>query len=293
MRLFSYFKLIRPYQWYKNLIIFLPLFFVGGFFGPDLLPVITGFVALCLVSSANYVLNDLIDIKRDRSHPEKKSRPLAAKKVTIAEAILLSLILLVVSLFLSFPLGFLFFLSVVFLFLFTLLYSFFLKHEPIADVVSIAINFVVRAISGALIIQVVVSPWLVLCPFFLALVLVVGKREAEVRFMKKKATQYKEVLKYYTAELIHSMMMVSITALVMSYALYSFSRTPLMLVTVPFAVYGIFRYYYLVQIGSPIARHPERIIKDWRSVITFIILAALVYVIFYVVLGRIDLWNLV
>lgn len=294
MRLLAYVKLIRVYQWYKNLVVFLPLVFAGMLFVEGLCSkVLIGFFALCAVSSANYVINDLIDRKRDCTHPEKRQRPLASGVVSAGEAVLLAAVLLGVALLLAYPLSFLFFLTILFLFFFTLVYTLLLKHEPIADVVAIAINFVVRAIAGALIIKVLVSPWLVLCPFFLALVLVVGKRHAELQFMKKRAGKYKEVLRFYSPELIRALMIVSITSLVLSYSLYSFSRTSLMLLTVPFAVYGIFRYFYLVQTGSVIARHPERIYKDVPSVIVGVLWALLVFLIFYVIQGKIDVWSLV
>ncbi len=289
MRILEYIKLIRVHQWYKNLLIFLPLIFVGELFIKEIWGVmLLGFIALCLVSSSNYILNDIIDIKRDKSHPEKKSRPLASGKVSIFEAVLLLIIFLGASIYIAYGLNIMFLACVGFLFLFTLLYSVFLKKEPIADVVAISINFVVRAVSGAFILKVMISPWLVVCPFFLALFLAVGKRDADLRFMKGNASKHKEVLKHYNLELTNTMMIISTTCLVIAYSLYSFSRTALLLLTLPFAIYAIFRYYYLVIKGSEIARHPEKVYKDWQLVVVGLLWAAIIFIIFYFVLGKIN-----
>lgn len=294
MRILEYIKLIRVHQWYKNLLIFLPMIFVGELFIKEIWGVmLLGFVALCLISSSNYVLNDIIDVKRDRAHPEKKSRPLALGKVSIIEAIIISLIFLGASIFIAYSLGIGFLACIIFLFLFTLFYSLFLKKEPVADVIAIAINFVIRAVSGAFILKVMISPWIIVCPFFLALFLAVGKRDADLRFMKGNASKHKEVLKHYNLELTNTMMIISTTCLVIAYSLYSFSRTALLLLTLPFAIYAIFRYYSLVINGSEIARHPEKVYKDWRLVIIGALWAILVFAIFYLILGKIDLGFLI
>lgn len=283
MRIIEYIKLIRPWQWYKNLVIFLALFFVGDFFHLDLLEgVILGFVALSIVSSTNYVLNDIVDRKKDRVHPEKKNRPLASGRVSLLEAWIIMFVMFALGMILAYYLGILFFISAAGLFLLTLIYSLFLKNEPIADILVIAINFVIRAVSGTFIIKVFISPWLVLCPFFLALFLAAGKRDADIRFVKNINT-YKKVLKHYNKEIIDGILIISATSLIIAYALYALSRSTLLLVTVPVGIYLILRYYSLINNGSEIARHPERVIKDWRMVGAFIIYALLVFLIFYVI----------
>jgi 4-hydroxybenzoate polyprenyltransferase len=286
MRIIEYIKLIRPWQWYKNLVIFLALFFVGEFFQFNLLEgVILGFVALSLVSSANYVLNDVVDRKKDGAHPEKKNRPLASGKVSLIEAWLIIIVMLALGMILAYGLGMLFFISAAALFIMTLVYSLFLKNEPIADILVIAINFVIRAVSGTFIIKVFISPWLILCPFFLALFLAAGKRDADIRFIKSENSKnkYKEVLKYYNKEIIDGILLISATSLIIAYALYALSRSTPLLVTVPVGIYLILRYYSLINNGSEIARHPERVIKDWRMIAAFIIYALFVFMIFYVI----------
>ena len=280
-----YIKLIRVHQWYKNLVIFLPIFFAGKLFNlSSLEKILIGFVALCLISSANYILNDIVDIKKDKLHPEKKYRPLAFGKITILEASIIGLLFLFASLLISYQLGIIFLVMILFLFVSTTLYSLWLKNEPILDVVIIATNFVVRAISGAFIISLFVSPWLILCPFFLALYLAVSKRHSDLKMLKKNAIKHKEVLKYYTPDTTNALMIIATTCFIMSYALYAFSRTELLLVTLPFAVYTMCRYYLLVNTGSEIARNPEKIYKDKKLIITAILWSILIFIIFYYIL---------
>lgn len=284
MRIIEYIKLIRPWQWYKNLVIFLAIFFVGEFFHLLLFEsVLLGFVALSLVSSANYVMNDIIDRKKDKAHPEKKNRPLASGKISLFEAWTIFIIMIAFGLLLAFILGILFFISSLTLFIITLMYSLFLKNEPIADILIIAINFVIRAVSGTFIIKVFISPWLILCPFFLALFLAAGKRDADIRFVKNAnmMDKYKKVLKHYNKEILDGILIISATSLITAYSLYALSKNTLLLLTVPVGIYLILRYYSLINLGSEIARHPERVIKDWRMVAAFMIYALLVLVIFY------------
>jgi 4-hydroxybenzoate polyprenyltransferase len=281
MRIIEYLKLLRIHQWYKNLWIFLSVFFVGELFDIKILEhAFIGFVALCLVSSANYVINDIIDIKKDRLHPEKKLRPLASGKVSIPEAAIIGIIALGASIMIAANQNTFFFLSVLLLFFLTTLYSLGLKEEPVLDVVLISINFVIRVVSGALLLNIFISPWLIVVPFFLALLLAVGKRGADLRLLKDSAVAHKKVLQHYEEQTINGLMIISTTCLIIAYSLYAFARTYLLLFTIPFAVYTVFRYYMLANQGSEVARNPGKIYKDIRLVIfvslwiisTFIIL---------------------
>jgi len=171
-------KLMRPKQWSKNLVIFLPLIFAQQLFIPvSLWKTVIGFFALSLISSTNYILNDIIDKERDKQNPEKRSRPIASGKVRIWEAIILAIILAIVSVYLSYSLSTVFLGLVLLLFISTQLYTFWLKKEPFADILTISVNFVIRTISGAFVITkgllpyVDISPWLILTPFFIALFL--------------------------------------------------------------------------------------------------------------------------
>ncbi|MGV8150726.1 MAG: UbiA prenyltransferase family protein [Candidatus Woesearchaeota archaeon] len=282
MKIVDYVKLIRPWQWYKNLLIFLAIFFVGEFFEFSLFEkVIYGFIALCLVSSANYILNDILDKNKDRVHPEKKNRPIASGKVSTIEASIIFIVLLSAGFLIAYSLSIPFLIITFALFLTTLLYSLFLKNEPIVDMLIIAINFVIRAIAGTFIIHVSISPWLILCPFFLALFLAAGKRDADLRFVKNPQ-EHKKVLKYYNKEILHSILIISATSLITAYAIYALSKNPLLLLTVPIAIYLVIRYYSIIDSGSQIARHPEKIITDWRMIFAIILYFIIAFIVFYV-----------
>ncbi len=275
---FLYLRLFRVHQWYKNLVIFLPIIFVGHFFNNNELFLSSlGFLALSLVSSANYTINDIRDVRKDRHHPEKKKRPIAAGKISKREGIISALILLIFSLLLASYINSIFVFFVIGLFVVTQLYTFFLKHILFADVLTIAGLFVVRAVSGAYIIDVWVSPWLIICPFFLALFLVVGKRHAEILYGNNKI-----ISPGYTKNITSLLMMVSTTALIMSYALYSFSNYQWLLMTIPFALYVIFRFVHLIFSGSIIARQPSFVFRDIPLVVGVVLWIILTFLVIYV-----------
>jgi 4-hydroxybenzoate polyprenyltransferase len=284
MRILEYLKLIRVHQWYKNLMIFLPVFFVGEFLNmPIMGHAFIGFIALCLVSSANYIINDFIDIKRDKLHPEKKYRPLASGKVSIIEAIFIAVISLSASIIIALNQNVYFLIAVLTLFFLTLAYSIGLKEEPILDVVLLSVNFIIRVVSGALLLNIFISPWLIVVPFFLALLLAVGKRGADIKLLKEEAKVHKKVLQHYQEQTINGIMIISTTCLIISYSLYAFSRTYLLLLTLPFAIYTIFRYYMLANQGSEIARDPGKFYKDYRLVIFSLLWILSTFIIIYFV----------
>jgi 4-hydroxybenzoate polyprenyltransferase len=260
-------KLMRIKQWYKNLVVFLPIIFLVQFFDVNsIAKTILAFFSLCLVSSTNYIINDIIDRKKDRVNPEKKNRAIASGKISVGMGICTSTILLLAGFLIGLELGI--FLPVFLLFLLGQIYSFWLKKEAFIDVIIISTNFVIRAVAGSIVLDAPISPWLVLCTFFLALFLVVGKRESEIQFLgKENSHSHREVLGFYTKEITNTLMIVSTTALIVSYALYSFLSNFNLLWTIPFALYVIFRYSHLIYSGSVIARHPELVLKDKRMVI--------------------------
>ena len=268
-KILDWVSLLRVRQWYKNLVVFLGIFFVREFFLIDkLYLVILGFIALCLVSSAGYLINDVIDLKKDRLHPEKKNRPLAAGRISVILALVLAVVMFFMGSYLAFSLNQIFFYFVLALFFLTQIYSLILKNIVIADILSIAVLFVIRAISGAYLIQVKVSPWLILCPFFLSLFMSIGKRHADLELLKENAGDARKVLKDYDLNLTNNLMIISTTLLIISYSLYSFlSEHENLLYTLPFGLYVIFRFFYLINKGSIIARHPEKVIKDKAMII--------------------------
>ena len=268
-----YIRLLRPHQWYKNILIFLVIFFSGNIADINLLVLtILGFVSLIMISSVNYIINDIIDIKKDRHHPEKSLRPLASGKIRIWQASIIAAVLLIGSLLIAYSLAPYFLYSVIFLFAFTQLYSFYLKKEAVADVLAISINFIVRASAGAFIIGAYISPWLILVIFFLALFLTLGKRKSDLIYLGKNAANHKYSLKYYSREIIDFLMIISTSAVVITYSLYCMlGRDALMLFTLPFVLYALFRYISLVYSGSKVGRHPHKIFKDKRMLIAGII----------------------
>jgi 4-hydroxybenzoate polyprenyltransferase len=279
---------MRPWQWYKNLLIFLPLIFAGELFNqPAHLRVILGFAALCMISSANYILNDIIDKKKDRMHPEKKNRPLASGKANVFAAVIFGTALAVFSVWIAFYLGNYFVYFVAGLFALTFVYSYAAKQLAFVDITIIGVNFIIRAVSGAFVIFpdkiVRISPWLVLCPFFLALFLATGKRLADIKLLGSKAHLHKPILKFYTKDVTQALMTINTTALLICIALYSFNSDFTNLIyTLPLPAFIMFRYIYLVESGSEIARHAHLLFRDVQIMIAGFLWAAVSLAIIYV-----------
>lgn len=207
---------------------------------------------------------------------------MASGKIKIKAACILASICLVSGIFTAFVIDNNFFYCVIALFVLSLAYSLFLKKEAFVDVLIIGINFVIRASSGAYIINVKISPWLIIGVFFLSLFLSIGKRHADLIFLNSKAAKHKEVLKVYSKENTTALMIISTALLIITYTFYSFSSDrPFLIFTLPFALYVIFRYFTLVFTGSEIARHPEKAITDIRIVagvlLWFISVVILIY----------------
>jgi 4-hydroxybenzoate polyprenyltransferase len=276
-------ELLRVKQWYKNLVIFLPLIFVGLALNFDSITfTLLGFFALCLMSSTNYIINDILDIEKDKVHPEKKLRPIPAGKISITLATIIAMFLASSSLLLGFFLSQTFFYILLVFFLSTQFYSAGLKNEVFLDIILISTNFVLRAISGAYILNVRVSPWLILCTFLLSLFLASAKRKADLLLLKEKAKQHKKVLEHYSLELTNNLLLVTMILLLISYCLYSFlSIHPNLIYTLPIALYVIFRYFYLTTKGSVITRHPEKIYKDWRITFGIVLWVLVTFLIIY------------
>ncbi len=266
-------SLLRAKQWYKNLVIFLPIVFAEALFAEGYLQLVSfGFLSLCFASSASYIINDIVDAKEDRWHPEKSKRPIAAGKVGAGAALLIALILLIGSLAIATKLSYSFAICVLALFVLTQVYIFFLKKELFADAAAISTNFVIRAVSGAFIINVRVSPWLILCTFFLSMLLVSAKRKGDLGLTRNE----------YTPELTDRLANFSAIALVMSYSLYSFlSIYPLLIATLPFAIYVIFTYLHLTDGNRALARNAEKIFKEPRIIIGSLFWIAITLTVIY------------
>jgi 4-hydroxybenzoate polyprenyltransferase len=246
-------RCLRPRQWVKNLILFAGILFTLDRAHPlaDWLRVGTGFLIFCLLSSAVYVFNDIADRETDRLHPTKRWRPIAAGDLTPRTAALAGVALALGSLAASFAISGLFGLAATAYFLLTLAYSFRLKHVVILDVLILSAGFVLRAVAGAVAISVEISSWLLVCTTLGALLLGLAKRRAELTALQDDAGKHRPILDEYTPELLDQMITIVTSATLMAYALYTFNSPTArghhyLMATIPFVIYGIFRYLYLV-----------------------------------------------
>lgn len=268
---------MRPHQWYKNLILFIGIIFSGNLFNTDLWGVlILAFVTFCLVSGSQYILNDIFDIEKDRLHQKKRYRPIAAGSLSKKTALFVALSLIVVSLTAAFYISVPFGVISAFYFTNSIAYTLYLKYYAIVDAIVIAVGFVIRAVAGCIAIDVVISPWLILCVFLLALVLAFGKRRYELQY----ADETRDCLSQYTASLSESLINLSVSMLLMSYALYSISVNFAMMLTFPFAFYGIFRYVQLVHLNN-FGGETELLLKDNPSIMNLSLWVGLVILIRY------------
>jgi 4-hydroxybenzoate polyprenyltransferase len=279
----KYISLLRPKQWYKNLLVFLPLIFSANLlntnaFGQALL----AFASFCALSSATYVINDLADKNKDKYHPEKWNRPVAAGKINNFEAILTIFILIIIGFGIALYLPLEFVYAALGYFVLSQLYTIWLKHEAFADILTISVNFVIRAVAGAFAISVWVSPWLVLGVFFLALFLMFGKRRSELALLKNNAGFQRGTLRAYSHDIVTRLSALSTTALVISYTLFVFfGEHPWLYITLPVALYAIFRYESLISEGNKISRQPEYVFTDLRMVIAMVVWIALALAVLY------------
>ncbi len=271
--------LMRPRHWTKNLAVFAALVFSENLFNVPLVgKVVVAFVALDLVSSGMYAANDATDAELDRQHPVKRERPVAAGRLSRTQAFGISALLLLAGGALSATLGMPFFLAVVGYALLQGLYATLLKHVAIVDMLVISLGFVIRAVAGALVISVVVSPWLIVCTGLLALFLAAAKRRHELVLLHELSGKHRPVLSEYSAELLDSFMVTLSAATITSYALYTFfeTRTPShsMMLTIPFVIYGVLRYQLLVLRREGGGR-PEEVLLGDRPIVACIVLWAL------------------
>lgn len=244
---------LRPRQWVKNLFVFAGLIFSQSLFTPLIWPALAAFLIFCALSGAIYVFNDLADVEKDRLHPTKRYRPIARGALSVPAAAGLGVLLLVGSLIaaysLSVPFGVV---GTAYAALLTA-YSVWLKHMVILDVLTVAAGFVLRAVAGAAAIRVEISGWLVICTILIALFLALGKRRHEYRTLKGDAAAHRPILAEYSEGFLDQMVAVVTASTVTAYALYTMSpetvakfHTRLLPVTLPFVLYGIFRYLYLL-----------------------------------------------
>ena len=244
---------LRPRQWVKNLFVFAGLVFGQRLFTPAVWPALGAFAIFCGLSGAIYLVNDVADREKDRLHPKKRERPIAAGRLPVRVALGVAAVLVAVGLVAAARISAGFLLVAVAYVVLLTAYSAWLKHVVIIDVLVVAIGFVLRAVAGALAIDVEISGWLLICTILSALFLALGKRRNEYLTLAADAARHRPILAEYSAALLDQMIAVVTASTVTAYALYTMSpetvakfHTQLLPATLPFVLYGIFRYLYLL-----------------------------------------------
>lgn len=271
-------RAMRPRQWIKNLLVFSALLFDQQLFnlGP-FSKTVAGFILLCLAASSVYLINDLADAEQDRQHPKKKHRPIASGALPVRSAKFSILVLLIAALTMGFLLDLDFGLLLLGYILLNLVYSTYLKHIPIIDVMVLASNFLLRVGAGVLLITVQrFSPWMYVCVTLLALFVGLGKRRAEMILLDEYANSHRKVLDGYTIPYVDQLLTIVSSTTIVAYSLYTFSAenlpdSHLMMLTIPFVIYGVFRYLYLVHVEGA-GGAPEDLLLSDRSLLATVFL---------------------
>ena len=255
----SVIKLLRPKQWIKNSFVFAALIFSKRFFNINYFAInLYVFIAFCLASSCVYILNDIVDRDKDRIHPEKCKRPIASGKIPVKHAVLIDIILLAVVFAISYSINHTSAIIIISYIVINIFYCFILKNVVIVDVMIITLGFVLRVESGSYAIGVKLSPWLILCTILLSLFIAINKRRSEVLTLKDSSKDHRKILVEYSPELTSSMLSIVTPSILVSYCLYSFQSVQgnKMMLSIPFVLYGLFRYQYLT-ISKNMGGKPE------------------------------------
>ncbi len=279
---------MRAYQWTKNLVLFAGPIFTLRILEPSIaLASLAGFFAFSLAVSAVYIFNDILDVERDRLHPEKRLRPVAAGVLPIPVAFTVAALLLAGGLGASAALGPRFVSTAIAYVALTAAYSLFLKRVVLLDVVAIATGFVLRAVAGVELVRdrthigpegIAISPWLLVCAFFLALFLAMGKRLHELEVLERDAARHRAALGAYTRPLLDQLISVVTGATVISYSVYTISPETIakyhgrpLYLTIPFVLYGIFRYLYLVYAEHKGGNPSEHLLRDRATLVNVVL----------------------
>jgi len=280
---------MRPHHWSKNFLVFAGLIFAKHLFIlEDLLKSLAAFAVFCLLSSGMYLLNDITDLDKDRAHPVKRQRPLPSGRLRVSTAATAAVSVTLAALAWGFYLNASFGLVALAYAILTVSYSVALKHLVIVDVLAIATGFVLRAVAGAVVIQVNISSWLLVCTIFLSLFLALSKRRHELVVLGDNSAQHRRSLTEYSPTLLDQMVAVVTAGSVMAYALYTTSEETIakfgtrnLIFTVPFVLYGIFRYLYLVHQKEQGANPEITLFTDGPMLINVLlyvmVVAALIY----------------
>ena len=280
---------MRPGQWVKNLFIFAGLIFSGNLFHPEaLIRVGNGFILFSLVASSIYVFNDIIDLEYDRAHPEKKNRPLAAGLMSVPAAYACSILLAAAGLICALALDQVFFAILLSYLIINVAYTIKIKKIVILDIMCIASGFVLRVLAGTELAEVMASDWLILCTIMLSLFLGFSKRRHELVVTGTDALSHRKVLGEYSLSFLDQMIAVATACTVMSYALYTVSPqtvsrfgTRNLVFSIPFVIYGIYRYLYLIHQKNMGGNPTRELVSDPPLLINALLWALLVVLIIY------------
>lgn len=269
MHMMGLIQLMRPKQWVKNGFVLAPLMFSGAFMdGRAVSHALLAMLLFCIASSAAYVVNDLHDIERDRRHPNKsKTRPLASGVVALPSALILLAILyaaLVWGWFIAPKVG----LIIAAYLALNLAYTFVLKHQPVVDIFTIAIGFVLRVYAGAMALEVPVSSWMFITTLCLALYLAAVKRRQE---LSQSGTDSRQVLEKYTVALVDRYAEMSATGALLFYSMFVMSTKPELVITVPLVLFGLFRYWFVVESLDGGESPTDALFVDWQLLLTILI----------------------
>jgi len=281
-------RTMRPKQWTKNIFVWAALIFDVKLFQPGpFLRTLVAFILFCLISSAVYIINDLVDIEKDRQHPSKRNRPLASGALSPRFALVAAIAVIVgcipatlwldrsVALILYGYLGLM------------VAYSFSLKNVVIVDVLTIATGFVLRVAAGAEVVEAErFSPWIYVCMVLLALFLAIGKRRQEIVLLAGNSHDTRAILQEYNVGFLDEMLALVSSTTVMAYSLYTFSAPNLppnhtMMLTVPFVLYGLFRYLYLIHVKGETDPPDVVVLKDRGLQVDVVLFGLVVFVVFY------------
>ena len=284
MTAFLLLRAMRPVQWTKNLLLFAALLF---HLPADNLAMvgraIVAFLLYCAVSGCVYIFNDVVDLQSDRCNSEKQDRPLAAGTLSPHTALFFAGSLLLVALCAAFALGPLLAVTIAAYVILNVAYSLRIKRIPIADLFAIAAGFVLRAVAGGVAIRVPLTSWFLLCAMLLSLFLATSKRRYELLKAEAEGAYHRAVLREYSPELLNQLNSITAALVIMSYSMFSFTshHTRALMLTIPFVIYGVFRYLLLVHTAGKGGRPEQVLIQDRQILLTVFAFAALVVILLW------------
>jgi 4-hydroxybenzoate polyprenyltransferase len=287
--LVSLLKTMRPKQWTKNVFVLAALVFDAKLLVPHfLIKGVLAFALFCAISSAVYLINDLVDVEKDREHPAKRNRPLASGQLAPSVAVAAALTLVIASLLVSYLLDRSFASVAAAYLLLMILYSLWLKNIVLVDVLTVAGGFMLRVAAGVAVVQAArFSPWLYLCTVFGALFIAISKRRHELVLLSENANAHRSIFDEYNIALLDDMIRMVTASTAMAYSLYTFSAPNLpqnhaMMLTIPFVLYALFRYMYLIQVKGEGGTPEDLILRDKPLLLVIALWGLAAIVILYV-----------